>query len=378
MKIEDLRKEIDTIDSELIKLFEKRMKTAKNIADIKKMEGLSVTNKERERKIINNLTNKVSPDLSIYTKILYNTLFDISKSYQSKFINKGSDIANKISKALDSTTKTLPMSATIACQGTEGAYSQQACEKLFYNPSIMYFNNFRGVFDAVNLGMCKYGILPIENSVYGSVTQVIDLMKEYDFYIVKSAKIQINHALLKKKGTKEIKEIFSHNQAIGQCDKYLKTLKNVKITVCENTAKAAKLVANSDRNDIAAIASPACAELYDLEIDNSSINNSDNNYTRFILISKEMEIYPGADKISFIISASHKPGSLYNLISKFAAVGINLTKIESRPIPGKDFEFMFYFEMAVSVYSEDLSAILTEFENAPEQFNFLGSYTEIW
>lgn len=377
MKIEELRNEIDAIDDQLIELFEKRMKTAKSIADVKRKEELPVTNRERERAIINKLTNKVSPELSIYTKILYNTLFDISKSYQSKFFNQSSDIADKIKYALENTPKMLPQSATIACQGTEGAYSQQACEKLFYNPSIMYFNNFRGVFDAVNLGMCKYGILPVENSVYGSVTQVVDLMREYDFYIVKSAKIQINHALLKKKGTKEIKEIISHNQAIGQCDKYLKSLKNVKITICENTAEAAKTVASSERDDIAAIASPICAELYNLEIDNTDVNSSENNYTRFILISKNMEIYPGADKISFIISASHKPGSLYNLISKFAAVGINLTKIESRPIPGKDFEFMFYFEMAVSVYSEDLSALLTEFENSPEQFNFLGSYTEI-
>jgi len=377
MKIEDLRKEIDAIDDQLIALFEKRMKTAKSIAEVKAKDGLSVTNREREREIINNLTTKVSPDLSVYTKILYNTLFDISKSYQSKQMSTTSELADKINYALENTPKMLPQTATIACQGTEGAYSQQACEKFFYSPSIMYFNNFRGVFDAVNHGMCKYGILPVENSVYGSVTQVVDLMKEYDFYIVKSAKIQVHHALLKKKGTKEIKEIFSHNQAIGQCDKYLKSLKNVKITVCENTAEAAKMVAQSDRDDIAAIASPVCAELYNLEIASDNINNSENNYTRFILISKNLEIYPGADKISFSISVSHKPGSLYNLISKFASVGINLTKIESRPIPGKDFEFMFYFEMSVSVYSDELTALLNEFENSPEQFCFLGSYTEI-
>ena len=377
MNINDLRNEIDNIDSELIKLFEKRMKTAKSIADVKIEEGLPLTNREREREIINNLSEKVSTDLSVYTKILYNTLFDISKSYQSKFIYRNSEISDKIKIALETTPKMLPNNAVIACQGTEGAYSQQACEKLFYNPSIMYFNNFRGVFDAVKAGMCKYGILPIENSVYGSVTQVIDLMREYDFYIVKSAKIQINHALLKKKGSKEIKEIISHTQALGQCDKYIKSLGNIKVTVCDNTAEAAKMVAESGRDDIAAIASPLCAELYNLEIAEDKINNSENNYTRFILISKKMEIYPGADKISFIISASHKPGSLYTLISRFAAVGINLTKIESRPIPGKDFEFMFYFEMSVSVYSEDLTALLSEFENAPEHFNFLGSYTEI-
>lgn len=377
MSIDKLRKEIDEIDSGIIKLFEKRMETAKSIAEQKAKDGISVTNRQREREIINNLTKKVSPELSVYTKILYNTLFDISKSYQSKHIYSTNELTKKINAALTDTPKMLPSDATIACQGTEGAYSQQACEKLFYSPSIMYFNNFRGVFDAVNHGMCKYGILPLENSVHGSVTQVIDLMKEYDFYIVKSAKIHINHALLKKKSTKEIKEIFSHNQAIGQCDKYLKSLKNVKITVCENTAEAAKMVAESERDDVAAIASPVCAELYNLEIEKDNINNSENNYTRFILISKNLEIYPGADKISFIISVSHKPGSLYSLISKFASVGINLTKIESRPIPGKDFEFMFYFEMSVSVYSEDLISLLNEFENSPEQFGFLGCYTEI-
>lgn len=377
MKIEELRNEIDSIDNDLVKLFEKRLDTVKKITEVKAKENLSVTNRERERTIINNLTEKVSPDLSVYTKILYNTIFDISKSYQSKHMAKTTKLAEKIEYALENTEKMLPQTATIACQGTEGAYSQQACDKLFSNPSIMYFNNFRGVFDAVKLGMCKYGILPVENSVYGSVTQVVDLMREYDFYIVKSAKIQVHHALLTKKGTTKIKEIFSHNQAIGQCDKYLKSLKDVKITVCENTAEAAKMVAESDRDDIAAIASPVCAELYNLDIVSENINNSDNNYTRFILISKDMEIYPGADKISFSISISHKPGSLYNLISKFAAVGINLTKIESRPIPGKDFEFMFYFEMSVSVYSSDLIALLNEFENSPEQFNFLGCFTEI-
>ncbi len=376
MSLDALRKEIDEIDSKLVKLFEERMNTAKKIAAVKKGEKLRLSHKQREREIINRLSAEVSPDLSVYTKILYNTLFDLSKSYQSRELYETSEMGTEIADALNNTPRMLPSSATVACQGIEGAYSQQACEKLFSNPSIAYFNNFRGVFDAVKSGMCKYGILPVENSVHGSVTQVIDLMKEYDFYIVKSVKTQINHTLLAKPGTKEITEIYSHSQALGQCDKYLKSLKGVKITAVENTAEAAKMVADSKRNDIAAVSSPVCADIYGLEIVNDNIVNSENNYTRFICISKNMEIYPGADKISFLVNLSHEPGSLYTLISKFAAVGINLTKIESRPIPGRDFEFMFYFEMSVSVYSEDFITLINELEAGGKTFKFLGSYLE--
>ena len=241
----------------------------------------------------------------------------------------------------------------------------------------MYFGNFKGVFDAVKSGMCRYGILPLENSVHGSVSGVLDLMQKYEFSIVKSAKIQINHVLLAKPGYTEIKEIFSHEQALGQCEQYLSTLKGVKITPCKNTAVAAKMVSESERTDVAAIASPLCAELYGLKIINDNIKNNDNNYTRFICISKDTEIYPGADKMSFMITLSHRPGALYSMISRLAAEGVNLTKIESRPIPGRDFEVMCYIEMSVSVYSENLDSIVSEFEHSSEGFKFLGCYSEI-
>ncbi|MDP4118640.1 MAG: chorismate mutase [Bacillota bacterium] len=375
MDLSQIRKEIDEIDESLVKLFEKRMQTVRKVAEYKAEKGMAVMNSKREREIINSLTGKVSPELVTYTKILYNTLFDVSRSYQCKEIYKTSPLAEKIKTALKSTPSQFPASAIVACQGTEGAYSQQACEKLFYNPTIIYFDTFRGVFDAVKNGMCQYGVLPIENSVHGSVTQVVDLMSRYDFSIVKSAKIQINHVLLAKEGAKEIKEVYSHEQALGQCDDYLKSA-GVKTKVCENTAVAARIVADSERNDIAAISSPLCSELYGLKILKEDIANSDNNYTRFICISKDMEIYPGADKISLITTVSHKPGALYELISKFAAVGINISKIESRPIPGKDFEFSFYLEMYVSVYSEELVSLVSEL-SASGNFTFLGSYTEI-
>ncbi|MDD4048824.1 MAG: prephenate dehydratase domain-containing protein, partial [Clostridia bacterium] len=192
--------------------------------------------------------------------------------------------------------------------------------------------------------------------------------------------LRIEHTLLGKKGMKlaDIREIYSHEQAINQCSEFLDTLKNVKVTICENTAAAAKMVANSDRKEIAAISSAGCAELYDLSIVSDKIQNSDNNYTRFICISKKLEIYAGANKISFMAAIPHKPGSLYNLMSKFAALGLNLTKLESRPIAGKDFEFMFYIDVMVSVLDEEVIRLIEDISKTTKQFSFLGGYSEVF
>ena len=202
-------------------------------------------------------------------------------------------------------------------------------------------------------------------------------MNKYKFYITHSIKLLIGHALLAPEGTSlsGVKEIFSHEQAISQCSEFIASL-GVKVTVCENTAAAAKMVSDSGRTDCAAIGSKDCAELYGLKVLESGIQNTDNNYTRFICISKKPEIYPGANKTSIMMTIPHKPGSLYNIISRFAALGLNMTKLESRPIPGSNFEFMFYFDIDASVYSENLKALLSELENDAEQFSYLGSYTE--
>ncbi len=376
MDLGNIREQIDEIDNQIIALFKKRMEAVTNVAIYKKENNLPVFSRKREREILNRISLLTGEEMAVYARTLYNTIFDISRSYETKKINDVSETVKKIEAVIESTGKMLPSAATVACQGTEGAYSEEATGKLFANPSVMYFDDFKGVFEAVKHGVCRYGVLPIENSVHGSVSEVIDLMAQYDFNIVRSAKVQINHVLLAKKGTKEIKEIFSHRQAIGQCERYLKSLEGVKVTVVQNTAVAARMVAESDRDDVASISSPACAEIYGLNIMNSNIKDSDNNYTRFICISKNMEIYPGADKITVMLKLQHQPGSLYNLIAKFASVGVNLTKIESRPIPGLDFEFMFLLDMNVSVYSEEFMALVADLESSSSDFRFLGAYTE--
>lgn len=377
--LEDMRKTIDSIDSQITDLFKQRMETSVEIARYKKDHGIPILNDTREKEVLHKVSQQIGEPFDGYARLLFNTIFDASRSCQNNFLARKSQLAEGIQTALEQTPKIFPNKAVVACQGVAGSYSQAACEKLFEVPSIMYFNSFEGVFNAVEKGLCQYGILPIENSSYGSVGAVYDLMQNYNFHIVKSLRLRISHNLVAKAGTtlSDVKEIFSHEQAIGQCGDFLKSLKDVKVTVCENTAVAAKMVAESDRNDVAAISSKECLDLYGLELLKKHIQVSDNNYTRFICISKKLEIYPGSSKISLILSLPHVPRSLYHAIAKFSALGINLTKLESRPIPGSDFEFMFYFDLEASVYSQELINLLGELENQPETFVFLGCYTEV-
>ena len=228
-------------------------------------------------------------------------------------------------------------------------------------------------------GFCKYGVLPIENSTAGSVNQVYDLMKKHKFYIVRSVRIPVSHNLVANLDTNisDVKEILSHEQALSQCKHYLEGFKDVKITACANTAVAAKTLAESGRRDIAAISSRECADLYGLKILDNNVQDNDNNYTRFILIAKDMEFYEDAQKISIMTTLpQNTPGSLNKLLSKFSNLGINLTKLESRPIVGSSFEFMFYFDFECDIKGKGVQNLLSELANSTEQFTFLGAYKE--
>ena len=379
MDIQELRKQINEIDVQLVKLFDDRMHVALEIAKYKKENSLPVFDPAREREVLNRQTAAVDDDMAMYVKLLYNTLFDLSRSYQQQYMTQRTELTNRIARAIENTPKLFPKQAIVACQGVEGAYSQQACDKLFSLPSIMYFKRFEGVFQAVESGLCRYGVLPIENSSYGSVTEVYDLMRKYRFSIVRGVRLKIDHRLLAKPGTRleNVKEILSHEQAIGQCSEFLKSMKDVKVTVVENTAVAAQMVSRSDRDDIAAISAPACASLYGLSVLKTDISNSDSNFTRFICIAKDLEIYPDANKMSLMLNVQHKPGALYSMIAKFSALGLNLTKLESRPIAGTDFEFMFYFDLDASIYDEAALKLLCQLDEGPETFTYLGSYSEI-
>lgn len=380
MDLKDYRVQMDDIDNQLINLFRKRMETAGAIAAYKKEHGLPVLDAGREREKMRTLLEKMPPEMRNYTSVLYSSLFELSRSYQSQQMEQYTDLSHKIADAIAGTPGLFPQNAAVGVCGVEGAYAQIAAEKLFKMPFILYFNNFEGVFTAIEKGLCQYGVVPIENSTAGSVKKVYDLMIHHNFSIVRSVRLKIDHNLLAKRGAKleNIKEIYSHEQAISQCAEFLKSLgPDVKVTALENTAAAAKLVAESDRTDIAALCSRSCMDLYDLSCLKYNVQDQGNNYTRFICISRNLEIYPGADRTSLMLATAHKPGALYRLLARFYALGINITKLESRPIPDRDFEFMFYFDLETSIYSEEFIQIICELSASTEDFTYLGSYSEV-
>jgi len=380
MDLLDYRKQIDKIDDELLRLYIERMSISRQIAHYKKEHGHAILDASREREKLNKISGKTNEDIRSGAYILFSTLLEISRSYQGSILIEESRLSKMITGALAQTERAFPHRAIVACQGMEGAYSQIACDRLFAEPNILYFTSFDGVFSAIRDGLCQYGVLPLENSTAGSVNMIYDLMMKYDFKIVRSVRLKIDHHLLAKAEVNKsnVREIFSHEQALQQCSEYLKEFgNNVKITAVANTAEAARMVAESDRDDIAALASRSCRDIYGLKCLDSSVQDKGNNYTRFICISKELEIYPGADRTSVMLTTAHKPGSLYRVLGRIHTLGVNLVKLESRPIPDRDFEFMFYFDLETSIYSQNFNQLICELENICEEFHYLGSYTEI-
>ena len=377
MEINELRSQIDSIDDELVKLFCRRMEVAEQIADYKRQNNLPILVPARERDKLQDVSSKAGNDMANYTRVLYSMIFELSRSYQSKCNLVSGDLHRKILDSIENTPKLFPQTPMVACQGVEGAYSQIACEKIFKSPMIMYFKNFEGVFNAIEQGLCQYGILPIENSTAGSVKKVYDLMISHNFSIVRTFRLKVDHNLLAKPGTKleDIKVVYSHEQAINQCTGFLSGMKGVKVVPVENTAVAAQMASQED--GAAALSSRSCAELYGLANLAASVQDKGNNHTRFICISKNLEIYPGADKTSIMMVLPHRPGSLYRIMARLFTLGINVTKLESRPIPDREFEFMFYFDLETSIYSEEFVQLICELDEFCEEFKYLGSYCEV-
>ena len=379
MELSDYRTRLDEIDEELLRLFSERMNISAEIASWKQENSLPVLDVRREKEKLRRIEEMSDPELADYSFTLFSMLMELSRSRQNRILHRESPETKAIEAALRDTPPLFPEKAVVACQGVEGAYSGIACEKLFARPSIFYFSSFDAVFTAVEKGLCRYGVIPVENSTACTVNAVYDLMVKHDFRIVRSVRIKVDHNLLVRPGTREedIREIYSHSQAISQCAGFLQRFPNAKIIPCENTAVAAKMVAQSGEPGVAALSSRSCAKLYGLEILMSSVQDSDNNYTRFICISKNLEIYPGADHTSLMMVIWDEPGTLHHVLARFYVLGINMHKLESRPIPGRNWEYRFYFDLDTSVYSPKFIQLMGELGDICEEYEYLGSYSEV-
>lgn len=371
----DPRTQIDLLDDEIAKLYVQRMGLEK---DALAADG-GLIDPADEGATLSRVTADVPDDMVLYVKQVFDSILQTSRAYQRRLSAPSSPLSAKVSEALARPDRTFPSRAVVACQGVAGAYSGVAAGKVFAIPDTVFFKEFDGVFTAVEKGFCRFGVLPIENSAVGSVNAVYDLMKKHRFYIVRSVKLQVSHHLLAKPGTRleDITEILSHEQALNQCSQLLASLpKSVKITVATNTAVAAKTVAEREGN-IACISSRDCAGLYGLSILKSNVQDRDNNFTRFIVISKDLEIYRGANRISIMMTLPHEAGSLNKTLNKFSTLGLNLTKLESRPLPNTNFEFMFYFDFEGQPEDKDVLSLLGDLDLGSDEFAFLGAYSEI-
>ena len=379
LDLQSIREQLDQIDDQTIDLFARRMRLVADVAAYKKEKGLPILDTGRERQVMNRVTLQAGKELEHSAKLLYQTLFNVSRAYQAEQMNSVSALTEKLEKAAANVRKKMPSRATVACQGTEGAYSQKICDRMFEYADILYMNTFNDVFSAVEKGMCPYGVLPIENSTAGSVTQVYDLMEKHHFHIVKAARQRIEHRLLALPGTdiRQIREVVSHEQALRQCGAFFASHPGVKATPMENTAVAAAYTARAGRRDLAAIASRESGQLYGLETLSDAVSDTGANATRFICIAKDLEVYEGADKISLMLSAAHRPGALYRLLTHIAVMELNLTKLESRPIPGKDFEFRFFFDIEASILEPAVRRLMEQLKAESDQFVFLGNYEEL-
>ena len=377
MSLEDLRGEIDGIDDELAALLERRMEIAMEVARVKMAGGEEVHQPAREMEVLARLC-AAKPGMEQALKTVYGAVFQASRAQQHSLMAQqaeDSPLRREIDAAVERGQAPWPAQASVACQGIEGAYSHIAARQLFEQPRVMSMRDFDAVFRAVEQGLCRYGVLPIENSTYGSVTAVYDLLRHHNCSIVRAIRLPVRHCLLSsERFLKDVRDIYSHEQAIRQCAAFLERMGDrVKIHVCENTAVAAQKVAQSDHPGAAAISSEECAELYGLNVLKHDIQSLAANETRFICIARQPEISPGANKSSVLITLQHRPGSLAALLQLLAGMGVNLTKLENRPA-GSEFDVIFYLDMECS--AAEHAHVLEELRRHSENFQFLGSYVE--
>lgn len=372
MTLEEIRKEIDQIDEALLPLFLKRMECAKAVAVIKKETGQPVLNAEREQAILNRIGSKAG-EFGGEARMLYANMMDMSRSLQHSLLGSGQELRAAIRDAGVKPEK----AEKIACLGEIGSYSHEALLQLYPHTFPLFYQDFGGIFAAVESGEADLGLLPVENSSAGSVGEVYDLILQYRYSIIAATTLLVRHCMAsaKKVDPRSIRTVYSHPQALSQCSVYIEK-NDLHALPCSSTAAAAQMIAQRQEAGIAAICSEHAAKQYKLHIVQNDIQNTSNNRTRFIVISRRLYIPDGAQKISLCFSLPHKTGSLYSVLARFAAAGLNLTKIESRPIAERNFEYDFYLDFTGNVHEERTLNLLCALNDELPRFSFLGNYTE--
>ena len=370
-----LRDEIDVIDNEIVSLYEKRMKIAERVARFKIETGKKVFDREREVSKLNVLSAKASSE---FTKVgiveLFEHIMAVSRKRQYQLLTENGLVETPELETVDGFETP---NARIVFQGVEGAYSQQAMTEYFGQEcDSFHVETWKDAMEAIQNGEADFAVLPIENSTAGIVSENYDLLVEYDNYIVGDQVIQIKHALLGREDAEisDITTVYSHPQALMQCNEFLYKHNEWEKISLKNTAVSAKKVMEDEDKSHAAIASVLTAELYGLKVLDDNISNTKNNATRFIIVTNKKICSKTANKVSICFEIAHESGSLYHMLSHFIYNNINMTNIQSRPIKGKNWEYRFFVDFEGRLEDTGVINALRGIKEEATSMKILGTY----
>ena len=379
MSLEEYRKEIDAIDGELVRLFLRRMDVTQKVGEYKKAQGIPVLDASREKQVLAAKAALVDdPAGKADVTALYESIMAISRRQQRKLVKEEGSAGGygRWQKAVENQRQPVER-PRVVYQGEPGCYSEEAAAGFFGESvkarGLAWFDD---VFTALQRREADYAMLPIENSSTGSIRQVYDLLAQYDFSIVGEWQVPVAHCLAALPGVtvEDIETVYSHEQGLMQCDKFLDGHRNWNRVPVLDTAGSAKQVSETKDRKAAAICSRRAAQLYGLEVLAYPINHNTANVTRFVVVSPTLELREGKDKISALFSLPHQSGSLHEILTIFAVQGLNLLKIESRPIPGRGWEYLFFLDFTGDLTAPGMDGVLHELSQLSADFRVLGNF----
>lgn len=367
MELSEIRVEIDKLDRQIQSLFEQRMLLCQDVARYKKAHNMPVFQADREKQVLDRVEQNAAEGLGLASRTMFANMMSISSQLQQKMLIAAEEAPEIGLPHMEKAVK-------IGCQGTVGANSETAAQAFFPGREIRFYPTFEHVFEAVESGELEYGVLPIYNSTSGTVTQTVDLMGKHSFFITAMNQVEVTHCLAALPGTTldDIALVYSHPQALSQCSDFLDA-HHLPRRDYSNTATAAQMVAEAGDKTIAAICSEECAQLNRLDVIASRISNVVPNYTQFICITKNMQVSPDASVISVMLTISNEPGSLSRILNKFFLYGLDMTKIESRPIRNGSFDVVFHIDFKGNLRDRSIAAFLNDLCKSCQEFKLLGN-----
>lgn len=371
----DIRDKIDVIDRQLVQLFEERMQLCEDVAHYKIETGKKVLDPEREKQKLETICAMVqNPDNRHAINDLFSQIMATSRKMQYKLLEETTQTLREPYEAIDAIDK---VNCRVVYQGVPGAYSYIAMTR-FFGKEVDNFHvaTWRDAMEAVKNKEADYAVLPIENSTAGIVADVYDLLQEYDNYIIAETYVKVEHALMGLPGTdiNRITTVYSHPQGLMQCEGYLSKHKDWQQISQSNTAGSAKKILEENDPTHVAIASKEAAEVYGLEVLQEKINDYDNNTTRFVIVTNTRKFVKNAKKMSIVFETPNEAGTLYNLLSHIIYNGLNMNKIESRPIESRNWDYRFFVDFEGNIDDAPVMNALRGIQEEALSIKLLGNY----